>query len=301
MTRVLIIALDGLEPTQVTEDMPHLLQVEHGTVDINVSPLVTPLVWAAFLTGATANGVKILKFPYALDEKISRMIGVKRVAKVNEFSSKLGLSNFFFTKADLTLPTIFELSAYPIALNIPSYNENPAYLDVRRNITYALRGQISEEAFVDHVWALFREEYAECQKRLDDDWELFMVHFFVTDVIGHLGWDDPETLQACYRTMDACVAELQRRVHDAVILILSDHGMQNGLHTRNGFYSVNQELHLNTPKITDFYAILRDALRHTNTYANNAAPLSLVPAAATGNPHNDKSKVIRHLRELGYV
>jgi hypothetical protein len=300
MTRVLIIALDGLEHTQVTEDMPHLLQAEHGTIDINVSPVVTPLVWAAFLTGATENGVKILKFPYALDEKISRMIGVKRVATVNKFSSKLGLSNFFFTKEDLTLPTIFELSADPIAVNIPSYNENPLYLDVRRKITFVLNGQFSEEEFTTRVWGLFHGEFAECLKRLEDDWELFMVHFFITDVIGHLCWDTPEKLQACYRTIDACVDEIQRRVRDAVILILSDHGMQNGLHTRQGFYSVNEELHLNTPKITDFYDILRDLLRHTTTYVNNEAPSQPV-AEATGNPNNDKSQVIRHLRELGYV
>jgi hypothetical protein len=63
---------------------------------------------------------------------------------------------------------------------------------------------------------------------------------------------------------------------------------------------VNEELHLNTPKITDFYDILRDTLRHTTTYANNEAPLQPV-AEATGNPNNDKSQVIRHLRELGYV
>lgn len=301
MVRVLVIALDGLEYALVGNDMPNLLQVEHGTIDINVSPLVTPIVWATFLTGSTDNGVKLIKFPYALDEKLGRFLGVKRVASVNKFSSKLGLSNFFFTMDDLTLPTIFDGVKNSIALGIPAYNENPVYLDVRGKITEALIRQISEKEFSKRVWNLFHEEYAECLKRLEDDWDLFMVHFFITDVIGHLCWDEPETLRACYRIMDVCIGDMKKRVHDSVVFIVSDHGMQNGLHTRKGFYSVNEKLHLNSPKITDFYAILQDVLRHTCTYANNEAPSQPVPAEATENPNNDKSQVIRHLRELGYV
>ena len=43
---------------------------------------------------------------------------------------------------------------------------------------------------------------------------------------------------------------------DMVLLIVSDHGQENGLHTNYGFYSCNKKLDLDTPKISDFKEVI---------------------------------------------
>jgi hypothetical protein len=105
------------------------------------------------------------------------------------------------------------------------------------------------------------------------------------DVRGHLCWNNVETLKACYQMIDEKLGEIRRRGNKSVILIVSDHGMQGGLHTHKGIYSVNKHLNLNTPKITDFYAILQKILVETNE--------------KTARTHS-KEKVLEQLRDLGY-
>jgi len=287
MQRMAIIALDGLEPSLITDKTPNLLQDAHGTVDVDVSPLQTPVIWAAFLTGQKDNGVEMIKFPYDVDEKISRVLDPKRVAAINRFSSNLPISTVSYTKHDLMHPTIFDLVEKHVALDIPSYNEDPVYLEIRRKIAFAIGGQYPEDDLVREVWDRFHEEYETCMKMLDEDWDLFMVHFFVTDVIGHLSLDNVDKLTKCYQTMDHKIGTMTRRIKDSVILIVSDHGMQNGLHTRKGFYSINKPLYLHSPKITDFYEIIRQILFHKGAFSESGEA-------------DRRLKVLQHLKELGY-
>ena len=43
---------------------------------------------------------------------------------------------------------------------------------------------------------------------------------------------------------------------DMIILIVSDHGQENGLHTNYGFYSCNKKLDLDNPNISDFKDVI---------------------------------------------
>lgn len=268
MKKVMIIALDGLEPSLVTEAMPNLLQREHGIINVNISPLQTPLIWATFLTGTKENGVKTLTIPYRLQEKISSIFGYDKVARLSSIASKSKLyelnpfSKYIkqYTKDDLIHPTLFDLVDKYVALDIPAYNENPVYVKIRQTIALAINGQYLKENLESESWELFHNEYDICLHMIKKDWELFMVHFFITDVMGHLCWNNMKRLKACYQTMDEYIGEINSRVNDSVIFIVSDHGMQSGLHTHKGFYSVNQQLNLNLPKITDFYEIIRKVL-----------------------------------------
>jgi len=157
-----IIALDGLEPSLITDETSHLLQDEHGTIAVDVSPLQTPVIWAAFLTGQQEPGVAMRKFPYNADEKISRVLGPQRVAAIHRFYSKLPNRTVAYTKDDLTHPTIFDLVDKPIALDIPAYNEAPAYVEVRRKIEngYELEKQV-ERLIVKQIRNAQRKPYAE--------------------------------------------------------------------------------------------------------------------------------------------
>lgn len=297
MEKIVIIALDGLEPSLVTETMPNLLQREYGITEVNVTPLQTHLIWATFLTGTIENGIKTIKAPHHFQEKISRVFGYNRVARVSRFLSESVIYNMnlfskfvkHFSKDDLTKPTIFDLVDKSIALDIPAYNEDVIYVKIRRNIACTIGEQYPKDDLVNEVWELFHKEYQVCLKMLEEDWDLFMVHFFVTDVIGHLCWNNLEELKECYQIIDKKVGELERKIENSVILILSDHGMEKGLHTHTGFYSINKQLNLNSPTITDFYEIIRKVL-YSNSSENKEK---------AGNIQ-DKKKVLEHLKALGY-
>jgi hypothetical protein len=101
--------------------------------------------------------------------------------------------------------------------------------------------------------------------------------------------------------MNDKVGELTRRVHDAVVLIISDHGMQNGIHTHKGFYSVNTQLNLTLPKMTDFYDIIeKEWLGGRNVDRTAISRPHHVENKASDTPQQDKEKVLKHLKELGY-
>lgn len=315
LDRVMIIALDGLEPTLVTQTMPNLLQAEHGIVNVDVFPLMTPLIWATFLTGTVDNGVTVSKYTSQIGEKVSRItysLGEKLTSIVGyEQSMKImsTLGNVVdkvytpkqYTKDDLTQPTIFDLVDDAIVLDVPAYNENPIYLNIRRNTALAINHQYPEKDIVSEIWSLFQKEHNDCLNALSKEWNLFMVHFCVTDIIGHLFWDRSEQISECYRIMNEKVEEITQRIRNSVVLIISDHGMQRGIHTHQGFYSINKPFNLHTPNISDFHQIIGEKwLGHKDLDQNAVSRPIKVKNQENEAPQQDKEKVLKHLKELGY-
>ena len=255
--KVFIIALDGLEPSLVNPTMPNITQKYYGTTVVNVHPLQTPVLWGAFLTGTTDNGIKGMKRHNRLTETLSRILGYERVTKLMA-KLKIQTATRLYTKKDLTKPTIFDLVPKTIAISVPAYNEPEIYLEIRRETVEAIGDRYKTLALLLKVWKLFNIEYEETLWKLKTDWNLFMVHFFVTDTIGHLYWNNPERIKKCYRLIDRKIKYLKESVDDeTLVLIVSDHGLKKGLHTPKGFWSTNIDLNLKNPKITDFYNIIK--------------------------------------------
>lgn len=246
--KVIIIALDGLEPSLVTQ--PELLQDYHGIVDNSGIPLQTPVLWASFLTGSTEHGIGGMKSSNRFTNTIARVIGIRWSSRILKW---FGLYNpVLYAKKDLRLPTIFGLVDKYIAVSIPSYNEPEIYLDIRRNTVNYFDNKYSKEDLMEQSWNLFYKEYLEFKDLMcSSDWELAMIHFFVTDIIGHLGVG----LEDMYRKISAQIANLCKS-DEWFILILSDHGMKRGLHTREGFWSCSHDLEKRKIHITDFYKII---------------------------------------------
>jgi hypothetical protein len=85
MEKVMIIGLDGLEPSLVTESMTHLSQMKHGITHIDVAPLQTPLIWAAFLTGHTDNGIHThTRSPVLSAKQLADSLDLRRLKKSRE-------------------------------------------------------------------------------------------------------------------------------------------------------------------------------------------------------------------------
>ena len=94
-------------------------------------------------------------------------------------------------------------------------------------------------------------------RKLDDDWNLFAVHFFIIDGYNHLFFNKQRKMLELYPELDELVSNIKARLpKDVFFLVISDHGSQNGLHTDYGFYSSNITLGLKNPHICDFYPLI---------------------------------------------
>lgn len=249
--RVLVIGLDGLEPSFVNSE--ELLQNYHGVVDNSGILLQTPVLWASFLTGSTEHDIRGMKSSNRFTNMISRIIGIGWSSRILKH---LGLYNpRLYTREDIGRSTIFDLVDRHIVVSVPAYNEPEVYLDIRRNTVKYFDGQYDGRMLIRECMDLFYEERKEFEDLLNSrDWDIAMIHVFVTDTIGHLGID----IRGTYEIMGRWMSTLN--FSDVMKLIVSDHGMKRGLHTREGFWSSNIDLGKSKIHITEFYNIIREAL-----------------------------------------
>ena len=64
-----------------------------------------------------------------------------------------------------------------------------------------------------------------------------------------------------YFLFNEFVGDLEKILSDeTMILIISDHGQEKGIHTNHGFYSCNKKLDLINPKIIDLKKIIENKI-----------------------------------------
>lgn len=294
--RVLIVGLDAAEYDVVAEgNYPHLKQVEYGRVEINVRPLFTPIVWASFITGAgkEKHGIYGLhkwrnRFVdrlrnWLLETTLPPKIG-KQLVLGEAFLRFIGLEPRFYDRSDVKVPTIFDYVDRHIAISVPSYNEDSVNALLQKKELEALHSgsrKLMKET-EELAWKVFRAKRKKTLNLLRGDWDIFMVHFYFLDPLQHLFWYDSERISRAYEEADTTVKLIQGKMpKDCLMLIVSDHGQKKGRHTPYGFYSSNEKLELNNPKITDFADTIRSYL---------------------GLPTREEEvKIYRHLKSLGYA
>lgn len=295
--RALIIGLDGAEYSVIKKGKyPHLKQAEFGTVEINVKPLFSPVIWASFITGKVKEEHEIRGMHrwrsgfidglrnWSLETGMSRGRIGRSLVRLGSLLGLLGFKTRLYDRSDLGASTIFDYVDKHVAISIPSYNEDSINQVVRRKEVEALRSgsrRLMKEA-EELVWRVFREKREKVLHKLKEDWNLFMVHFYVLDPLQHLFWYDSERIARAYEEADATVKSIQDEMPDDwYMLIISDHGHKKGMHTPYGFYSCNEELKLKNLKITDFAEVIRSYF---------------------GLPSREEEmKIYRRLKSLGYV
>lgn len=269
--KTFIIALDALEYTLVEKlNLKNMKQTEYGMVSLpSQTKVLTPIMWATFITGSTKHGVNsftvrrnpVIKVGGSLLQKV----GISHSARPRHFLRKallkLGLSTSPVDQRDLKTRTMFDYAKNPVAISIPAYNEWESIHLMR--LKYPLirllekRDEKEIEKCVETNWKIFHEKMEYTTKMLDaPNWDLLMVHFLILDTMGHLYWNKPWKIKDAYRFMNTAVGKLSSKVKDQWVLIVSDHGMKKGVHTNYAFYSSNIPLGLENPKLTDFYNII---------------------------------------------
>ena len=223
-------ALDALDFEMVKKfDCKNLMQLEYGKTDISEFKLArTVVLWASFLSGKNMEA---------------------RIPVETQWEFKLSHEETFFK--------FFDNYA---AIDVPAFSlKDKNHAEERR----LLKGYFDDEATVEEYDSAVWKNHEENKKdffNAHGRFDLVMGYFDLADAIGHLSFGIPEKMKTVYHELEKIAEEVKSSFED-LVLIISDHGMKAvgryGDHSRNGFYSTNTRLRLNSPKITDFYNLIR--------------------------------------------
>ena len=287
LPRIFIIGLDALEYNIVTTfRFTILLQKDYGKIDLTPykMKLITPWLWSIIISGKINTGIthfvtyesRILRF---IEKILTHPTLYKKVEKIIESLRKRredrsGTAFFFYRKGikvrpmgkeDLKVKTIFDIIPNSYAICIPGYNlwKEQFLVDLLLPLTKCIGNRELTLKRLRLQWLLERKKKKILESLLRrGDWNLIMVHFYITDVVGHLYWNKPIMLLETYKIMSRWIREWKRILNTYTepvwILILSDHGMRRGLHTDHAFWSSNFKLKKRPKRLTDFFKMIND-------------------------------------------
>jgi hypothetical protein len=272
MARVCVLGFDGLEQTLVEElALRNLLQQEHGRVRVPIAGGIddpsTPIVWTSFITGQSPSihGVDI---PYVWDspfDKLRRFLRryptIHSIAKMLKLGYRIretvGVEPKFPSRKNIRCETIFDVVRPSVAISVPVYNEDIWGSYPVGEVFKAIQDTEFRREYEKRVRIIFQREVKELFYTLNKEWKVLMIHIHITDLLGHIYWGT-EKLALLYEEIDLLTGKVKHRLRpEDLILIISDHGMGRYGHTPYGFYSLNIELGLEEPSITDFFPIIK--------------------------------------------
>ena len=227
---MIIIGLDALDFDMVEKfKCRNLMQIEYGQTELSDFPLKrTVPLWASFLAG----------------KNLYAQIPVETQWEYR-FSASDTFLKFF--------------NNYRV-IDVPAYSHKPSHKKERDLLKAYFDEETTVEEFDAFVWKIHEENKKEFFASMGQ-YDLLMGYFNLADSIGHLSFGISEKMKSVYAELEGLAKEV-RASSDDFILIISDHGMKAlgkfGDHSDNGFFSVNKKLGLVSPKITEFYNLIRE-------------------------------------------
>lgn len=294
--KVLILGIDALEYNRVIEwDLKHLKLKEFGKTEVPISEgfgePVTLVVWPSFISGyepmimgfdAPIIYRQPLKFilekiyfPLTSNIKPQSEHDVSILEKTTKKNKIISRTNYILMKAgmgrypereDIKKPTFFDNPNYKsIHHNIPVYDAVFTTEDRDSARNGVIRAISDKEFRKDFEKKLLDELKIGSQNVFNNlkkpDWDLYMQYFYVLDGIQHVYYKNKIKLMNYYMKFNNFVGKVKEKIpNDMMLLIVSDHGQENGLHTNYGYYSCNQKLGLNNPKIYDFKRLIENKI-----------------------------------------
>jgi predicted AlkP superfamily phosphohydrolase/phosphomutase len=291
--RVLILGIDALEYKRVKEwNLEHLMQEDYGKSIVPISEgfdePATLVVWPSFIAGKEPAemgfetpilyrqplkwALDCIYFPLkhkfgeeetSIQDKTTKKS--KFVSTMNLILMKAGFGRYPERK-DIKASTLFDNKRIKsIHVNIPVYDEvfTAEGRDSARN---GVIRAISDKEFRKEFEKRLKDEFTEGKANVfelikKDNWDLYMQYFYVLDGIQHIFYKNKLKLMDYYLRFNEFVGKLKSQLpENMMLLIISDHGGENGLHTDYGFFSCNKKLNLNNPKISDFKEIIEKKL-----------------------------------------
>jgi len=270
--RVCIIGIDGLEYNLVRKwKLRGLMQKRYGYFIVTDEYFnkegvpYTPKVWATVISGIKPKEHKVSGF-YSWGKVLDliRRAPIVRHIKGKRFLAyKLGLK----PKASRVSNSLFDLTEDAIAVYVPGYNDVlKVYLTILKSFKGGMFLKEGLNEYVKTIWRIHKLRKKRTFEEIKKDWKLFMTYFDLLDLLGHLYYVKyPKKLRIAYMEMDRVVEKIRRIVpEDTVILILSDHGMEEspdsitGNHSGRAFWSINIDTEWRPEDFTDIYkAVVR--------------------------------------------
>ncbi len=236
--KVCIIGLDCLEYTVLSKgEYPNLRQKQFGQVQLNIYPPNTEMIWASFITGEkpkkhgiTAD-IGMTKGITELVKALSIELGLQKVltkiqSKITKVFSPLPKA---YVKEDFHVPTIFDFADKSVAVSIPAYNEWSKCVQSRKMIVDSIGKPYKEKILAEKAWMDFQQKKKKVITLLNLDWDLFMAHFYIADVIQHVWWYKKNRITNLYKKLDETTKQIKMKLPPEVFtLVISDHGFING-------------------------------------------------------------------------
>lgn len=269
--RIIIIAFDGLDYEKIQRyDCDNIMQEEFGQISLEDMPLTTGPLWSSFITGLSPDEHGVQKTMNWTDQ---------RVQKFENFMGKLPFTDFWkgirwtiFRNLDSLNTevvvayrenlevdsTIFDDFEPSVSLNVPGNDINTALSSIIISRALGRDAPLPKEVMerdIDAEHLKRKEETFEALK--DGGFAFLMSHFHKSDFMQHLYGFSEEKERNLYEEFDELAEKiLEYTSEDDLVIFCSDHGLEDGGHRREAFYSAKHELGLDNPHITDFRDIL---------------------------------------------
>jgi len=214
--------------------------------------------------------------------------------------------------AENDLSTVFDDRA-ATAIGVPNYVVDPDSEDREHNLRRSL-GDLFErdpEATGGHTSADPETFYEQCMEMAmiriararrayrGGRYELVFAYTSGLDLIGHVTYDRPALQRAAYDELDEFVGELRADLGaDDELLLVSDHGLQDGVHTHEAMVAATDEsLVESIAGVTDVRAAIDAELDRTD---HSGEPRHRAGGADAGDGAGG-DHVKEQLEDLGYM
>lgn len=253
--RMIVAGFDGLDYRKIKKyGCKNLQQKSFGKLDLEDLRLKTPQLWASMITGERpeVHGIDtMLQFRGEKVRKVDRFVlGFLKKLGVTAMYLRRALYYYLFDSSQfvpdkefMEVDSIFEEVADSVALDIPGYSEYP-YLAGKSWVGKSMRKRppVSKKRIVRDMEA---EHMYRKQQFFDHigKHKLVMQHFHYPDWHQHLYFKGGGKEEEMYHRMDELAGEiLEKAGEDTLVVLCSDHGVEDGGHRDQAFYSVNTDL-----------------------------------------------------------
>ena len=323
---LVVLGIDALDPELVDPDEhPHLTLNAHRSIETIVSSSGEPStheLWPTIITGLSPeehgllldDGVSwenpllsklSLISDYVLPDKIQTRVGNWLLTNTGADAFRTPATYY----ADNDIETVFD-NRESIAIGIPNYVVNTDTEDrehqLRRDMgdlferdTEAKGGHRSADpiAFYEQCLEMAMIRIARVRRGLRGrQYELVFGYTSGLDLIGHVSYDRPDIQQRAYKEINQFVDELIGDLHENdELVIVSDHGLQEGLHTDKAMVaSTAPKLLEDISSVTDIRRLIETELRN-----RNHTPDSQWDKKASAD--ETATRVAEQLEDLGYM
>ncbi|XGI84221.1 alkaline phosphatase family protein [Halorutilales archaeon Cl-col2-1] len=265
---LVVLGIDALDPELADpDDHPHLTLCSHASIDTIVSSAGEPStheLWPSIITGLTPeeHGLKLDEgvswenpvidlgsevADYVVPDGLQTLIGAWLLNNTEQDAFRVPAT--YYDKNGLE--TLFD-GREAKAIGVPNYVTDPDDEDrehqLRRDMdelferdTDAKGGHTSDDPveFYELCMEMSMVRIALVRRALRSmNYELVFGYTSGLDLIGHVSYDLPELQDRAYEELNDFVGELRGDLsEDDELVVVSDHGLQDGVHTDEAFIS----------------------------------------------------------------